>query len=136
VEGEPVFRWPDFLAGTEVDAPGSEGVWFIFLSMFRFIVLISLLSGLSIVSTTKVRQVFRVPGTSIVIFLNSGTSATASKLNSTIIKGYKKILGKFVDAYSPDSDNDCRGGGGGHQHLHPPCARFLHSFREITATKC
>jgi hypothetical protein len=65
VEGEPVFRWPDFLAGTEVDAPGSEGVWFIFLSMFRFIVLISLLSGLSIVSTTKVRQVFRVPGTSL-----------------------------------------------------------------------
>jgi hypothetical protein len=33
--------------------------------MFRFIVLISLLSGLSIVSTTKVRQVFRVPGTSL-----------------------------------------------------------------------
>ena len=42
-------------------------------------------------------------------FLNSGTSATAGKLNSTIIKGYKKILGKlgeiqreFVDVYSPD----------------------------------
>jgi hypothetical protein len=65
VEGEPVFRCPYFLAGTEVDAPCSEGVWFIFLSMFRFIVLISLLSGLSIVSTTKVRQVFRVPGTSL-----------------------------------------------------------------------
>jgi hypothetical protein len=51
-----------------------------------------------------------------VIFLNSGTSATAGKLNSTIIKGYKKILGKFgeiqrefVDVYSPASDNDCRG---------------------------
>jgi len=76
-------------------------------------------------------------------FLNSGTSATAGKLNSTIIKGYKKIPGtfgeiqrEFVDAYNPDSDHDCRGGGGGHQHLHPPCARFLHSFREIIATKC
>jgi hypothetical protein len=75
-------------------------------------------------------------------FLISGTSAPAVKLNSTIINGYKQILGKFgeiqrefVDAYSPDSDNDCRGGGGGHQHLHPPCARFLHSFREIIATK-
>jgi hypothetical protein len=56
-----------------------------------------------------------------VIFLNSGTSATAGKLNSTIIKGYKKILGKFgeiqrefVDVYSPDSDNYCRESGGGH----------------------
>src|SRR6202035_995631 len=28
-------------------------------------------------------------------FVNSGTSATAGKLNSTITKGYKKILGKF-----------------------------------------
>jgi hypothetical protein len=28
-------------------------------------------------------------------FLNSGTSATAGKLNSTTIKGYKQILGKF-----------------------------------------
>ena len=76
-------------------------------------------------------------------FLISGTSAPAGKLNSTIINGYKQILGKFgeiqrefVDVYSPDSDNDCRGGGGGHQHLHPPCARFLHIFREIIATKC
>ena len=67
-------------------------------------------------------------------FLNSGTSATAGKLNSTIIKGYKKILGKFaeiqrefVDVYSPDSDNDCHGGAGGHQHLHPPECDSTHS---------
>jgi len=54
-------------------------------------------------------------------FLNSGTSATAGKVNSTIIKRDKQILGKFgeiqrefVDVYSPDSDNYCRESGGGH----------------------
>jgi hypothetical protein len=39
VEGEPAFRWTDFLIGTEVEAAGSDGVRFIFLIMFRFIVL-------------------------------------------------------------------------------------------------
>ena len=38
VEGEPAFRWTDFLVGTEVDAAGSDGVRFIFLIVFRFIV--------------------------------------------------------------------------------------------------
>jgi hypothetical protein len=38
VEGEPAFRWTDFLIGTEVEATGSDGVRFIFLIMFRFIV--------------------------------------------------------------------------------------------------
>jgi hypothetical protein len=33
VEGEPAFRWTDFLIGTEVEA-GSDGVRFIFLIMF------------------------------------------------------------------------------------------------------
>ena len=43
------------------------------------------------------------------------------KVNSTIIKRDKQILGKFgeiqrefVDVYSPDSDNYCRESGGGH----------------------
>ena len=37
-EGEPAFRWTDFLAETDVDAAGWEGVRFIFLSVFRVIV--------------------------------------------------------------------------------------------------
>lgn len=83
-------------------------------------VLISLLSGLSIVSTTNFAK------SSVYLehhrdFLNSGTSATAGKVNSTIIKRDEQILGKFgeiqrefVDVYSPDSDNYCRESGGGH----------------------
>ncbi len=86
-------------------------------------VLISLLAGFSIVSTDKSSPSLPCYLEHHCDFLNSGTSATAGRLNSTIIKGYKQILGKFgeiqrefVDVYSPDSDNDCRVGGGGHQH--------------------
>ena len=37
-EGEPAFRWTDFLAGTGVEAAFCEGVRFIFLSVFRVII--------------------------------------------------------------------------------------------------
>src|ERR1700736_6088934 len=86
-------------------------------------VLIRLLSDLSIVSTDK-------SSPSLPCYLEHHCDfefryfGDCGKLNSTTIKGYKQILGKFgeiqrefVDVYSPDSDNDCRGGGGGHQHL-------------------
>jgi hypothetical protein len=38
LEGTPAFRWPDFLAGTDVDAADWEGVGFIFLGVFRVMV--------------------------------------------------------------------------------------------------
>ena len=94
-------------------------------------VLISLLSDLSIVSTDK-------SSPSLPCYLEHHCDfefryfGDCGKLNSTTIKGYKQILGKFgeiqrefVDVYSPDSDNDCRGGGGGHQHLHRKCCKFV-----------
>jgi hypothetical protein len=37
-EGEPAFRWTDFLIATEVEAAGSDRGRFIFLIMFRFVV--------------------------------------------------------------------------------------------------